>query len=162
MKKIILSVLTGLLSLGVVYFAYQAHEWKESAETYKKITLDQNNEIDYREKLLGKALNNEVYSYKESEDLKDILYTYDNKGKSEKEIYKETDSGMDSRYNHMDKYRFDKIDSDGNYSFVSLTDGSEYFLFPDEAKKAGIKKGDTVNIVSNEYGEFVSARVTNK
>lgn len=161
MKKIATIIIMSLLSVGVVYFAYQAHEWKESAETYKQITLDQNNEIDYREKLLGKALNKKVYSYKESEDLKDILYTYDNKGKSEKEIYQKTDSGTDSRFDHVDKYRFDKIDDDGNYNFKSVTDGSDYFLLPDEAKKAGIKKGDTVNIVSNEYGEFVSARVTN-
>ncbi|GIN25542.1 hypothetical protein FDF40_03685 [Clostridium sporogenes] len=162
MKKIATIIIMSLLSVGVVYFAYQTYEWKESAETYKQITLDQNNEIDYREKLLGKALNKEVYSYKESEDLKDILYTYDNKGKSEKEIYQKTDSGTDSRFNHVDKYKFDKIDDDGNYNFKSVTDGSDYFLLPDEVKKIGIKKGDTVNIVSNEYGEFVSARVTNK
>ncbi|MGG1060147.1 hypothetical protein [Bacillus licheniformis] len=157
--KNMITFVLGLVAVGlIVYFAIDAHSWKEEALTYKKITLDQNNEIDYREKLLGKALNKEVYSYKESEDLKDILYTYDNKGKSEKEIYQKTDSGTDSRFNHVDKYRFDKIDDDGNYNFKSVTDGSDYFLLPDEAKKAGIKKGDTVNIISNEYGEFVSAR----
>ncbi|KAA6475741.1 MULTISPECIES: hypothetical protein [Bacillus] len=158
MKKIVIGVLIGLLSLGVVYFAYQAHEWKEAADVYKQITLDQNGEIDYREKLLGKALNKETFNYKETEDIKDILFRYDTEGKTEKEIYKETEAGTDSRFNHFDYYEFQRIDKDGNYIFVSTTDDSEYFLYPDEVKQADIKKGDKISIVSNEYGEFISAK----
>ncbi|MEC1440514.1 hypothetical protein P9D57_17640 [Bacillus sonorensis] len=158
MKKITNGIVISLLSLGVVYFAYQAHEWKEAANVYEKITLDQNGEIDYRERLLGKALNKETFSYKETEDIKDILFRYDTKGKTEEEIYKETATGTDSRFNHFDHYEFNRIDKDGNYIFVSLTDGSEYFLYPDEVRQAKIKKGDKISIVSNEYGEFISAK----
>ncbi|UNY48830.1 hypothetical protein P9294_gp115 [Bacillus phage FADO] len=159
--KNMITFVLGLVAVGlIIYFAIDAHSWKEEALTYKKITLDQNDEIDYREKLLGKALNKQAYTVKEANNVVDMLYKYDNKGKSEKEIYAETAEGTESRFDRIDTYKFNKIDDEGNYMFKSITDGSDYMLFPNEVKSAKIKKGDTVQIESNEYGEFV--KVTKK
>lgn len=154
-KNLITYFVMGLLAVGLAWFAYDAHSWKEEAKTYKKITLDQNHEIDYRENLLGKALNKKPYTVNEANNVVEMLYKYDTKGKTDKEIYAETAEGAESRFNRIAIYKFNEIDDEGNYMYKSVADGSDYVLFPDEVKAAKIKKGDTVEIESNEYGELI-------
>ncbi|MGV4321282.1 hypothetical protein [Bacillus mojavensis] len=149
-KNLITYFVMGLLAVGLAWFAYDAHSWKEEAETYKKITLDQNKEIDYREELLGKALNKQPYTTKESNNVVDMLYKFDKKTGIE--------ITSESRFDRVDMYKFDFVDNEGNYIFKNTYDGSDYVLFPDEVKSAKIKKGDMVKIESNEYGELVKVK----